>query len=152
MPSSTIAPPPAFFHALATSSHTSSASPSSRHREPQYFPTNVASSCSVGPVIVRLCFFVKTRNVMGRSMVGGMRIGRIVAALPPSGVADARCLRSGKGRAGVAKPGEEENASGAWELSRCRKIEGVFIDMARRMMEFCCESLRCARFAFSENE
>lgn len=73
---------------------------------------------------------------MGRSIIGDIRTGRIVAALPPRGVAEERCLGTGNGRAGVAKPGEEDSASGPWEFNRFRKIELVLDDIAAARWDY----------------
>jgi hypothetical protein len=77
VPSSTITPPPALFHAFAISSRTSSARPSSRQAAPQFLPTKVARACKEEDVIVKLCLLVKVRNATGRRVEGGSKIGRI---------------------------------------------------------------------------
>lgn len=76
LPSSTMTPPPAFLQLLATSSRTRSARPSSRHPEPQFFPTKDAKVCSADEDMVRLCFLVKVRKATGRRVEGGSKIGR----------------------------------------------------------------------------
>lgn len=99
---SSMTPPLRFFHDLATSSSTFSASPSSRHPDPQCRPIKVASSCSAEEVSVRLCFLVKVRNARGRNVAGGRRMGRMAA------FDGADTLKGLSGWTGVPKAGEEE--------------------------------------------
>ena len=132
---STISPPPPFFHRRATSSRTFSANPSSRHPDPQYFPTNVARACNEEDVIVRLCRFVKVLKATGLRVVAGNAMGRMGAAL----VVAVPLVTTGRtGWRGVANAGEEEGmalvglagvdlnlrplASGA----RCRCCKSIF--------------------------
>ena len=67
---------------------------------------------------VRLCFFVKVRKAIGRSVAGGRRIGRIggAAGLRVEGV-------GGAGDSASAGRGEEDPASvGCGMLGRCAVV------------------------------
>jgi hypothetical protein len=122
LPSSTITPPPAFFQLLATSSKTRSARPSSRHPEPQCFPTKEAKVCSAEDEMVKLCFLVKVRKATGRSVEGGSRIGK-TDILARGGLRfDFR-----KGRTGVPNPGDEEKTgSESRHLSPASGVLSIF--------------------------
>lgn len=100
VPSSIITPPPCLFQALAISSSTRSARPSSRHALPQYFPTKMERSPRPDDVRVRLCFLVKVRKATGRRVWGGICTGRtdeeeFVATF---GVGAKACRITGAGR------------------------------------------------------
>jgi hypothetical protein len=111
-PSSTMTPPLARFHDLATSSRRRSASPSSLQPLPQYLPMNIARDCRAEDVKVRLCFFVRERKASGRRVGGGRRIGRTVdAGVCAAGTAKGCASFTGllaMGYAGVPKAGEED--------------------------------------------
>jgi hypothetical protein len=117
---STITTPLSFFHIFATSSSTPSASPSSRHPEPQCRPMKVASAASAEEVRVRLCFLVKVRNASGRRVGGGSKMGRIVVGLSCGGGIGAVRLTL-MGWTGVPKAGDEEGIGlllARWEVGR----------------------------------
>lgn len=99
---STMTPPFRFFHDLATSSSTFSASPSSRHPDPQCLPMNEASSWRAVDVKVRLYFLVNVRKASGRRVGGGRRMGRMAA------LAGAGAWKGLREWAGVAKAGDDE--------------------------------------------
>lgn len=82
---STMTPPFRFFQLRAASSSTFSASPRSRHAEPQCLPMKDASSWRAGDVSVRPCFFVNVRNASGRRVAGGRIIGRTAVVVTLNG-------------------------------------------------------------------
>lgn len=63
---------------------------------------NVANNCSAEDVSVRLCFFVKVRKAIGRSVAGGRSMGNI------EGLGGSGGLYGRIGWTGVPKAGEEE--------------------------------------------
>jgi hypothetical protein len=108
---STITTPLHFFQLFATSSSTFSASPSSRHPEPQCFPMKLANAESAEEVKVRLCFLVNVRKASGLSVAGGSSIGRTVAraaGLRMGGARMGAVLRGLMGWTGVPNAGEDE--------------------------------------------
>ena len=111
-PSSINTPPPLLFQTFAISSSAFSASPSSRHPDPQKRPTNVDSSPNPEDVSVRLCFFVSVRKATGLSVCGGSKIGNTEGVTVLFGFGANGCaIRAGRltiGYAGVPKPGDEE--------------------------------------------
>jgi hypothetical protein len=96
---------------LATSSNTFSAKPSSRHPDPQCFPTNVANAWSAEEVRVRLYFLVKVRKASGLRVAGGSNIGRTVdfgGGFSPGGARIGAVLRGLIGWTGVPNAGDDE--------------------------------------------
>lgn len=126
---STMTWPPPFFHALATSSSTRSARPSSRHPEPQCRPMNVARAARAGDVSVRLCFFVNVLKARGRKVVGGSMMGKTVGL--SAGGAGTGAVRSGRAglTGGVAKAGEDDGTGSEIGSTARRLMEAIMVEV-----------------------
>lgn len=117
---------PVSLQCCATKPSTASANPS-RHFEPQFLPINTASFCSADEVMVRPCFFVKTRNATGRRVAGGSSMGRML------GIGGSNADRIGC--TGVPNAGDEDGTG--FDFSVKRRIFSELYSLPARKKRRC---------------